>query len=97
MFRPCEYADEPPEHQLEEALRGLRREIGGWWLFTDDELQFGDEVDHEPSVRAQRLQQGVTPARQSGFALAEKRSHQALKSLHQRRIGDIAFVLLELA
>ena len=26
-------------------------------LVADDELQFGDEVDHEPAVRAQRLEQ----------------------------------------
>ena len=52
MFRPCEYADESPKHQLEAALRLLWRKLRNGGLFSDDELQFGDEVDHEPSVRA---------------------------------------------
>ena len=40
---------------------------------------------------------GVAPARQLGLALAEKRPDQALKGLRQRRIGDVALVLVELA
>ena len=52
MFRPGEYADESPEHQLKTTLCVLRRKLRNRRLFTDDELQFGDEVDHEPSVRA---------------------------------------------
>ena len=78
-------------------MRLLRRKLRDRRLFADDELQFGDEVDHEPSVRAQRLTEGVAPARQLGVALAEKRSHKALKSLGERRIGDVALVLIELA
>ena len=46
---------------------------------------------------AQRLHKGVAPTAQLGVALAEKRSHEAVKSLHQRRIWDVAFVLIELA
>ena len=41
--------------------------------------------------------QGVAPTAQLGLALAEKRPHQALKRLRQRRIGDVALVLVELA
>ena len=52
MFRAGEDADEPPEHELKTALCLLRRKLRDRWLFTDDELQFGDEVDHEPPVRA---------------------------------------------
>ena len=72
-------------------------EFGDRRLVADDQAQFGDEVDHEPSVRPQRLQQRFAPARQFGLALAEKRPHQALKRLHQRRIRDVALVLVELA
>ena len=78
-------------------MRVLRRKIRDRRLFSDDELQFGDEVDHEPSVRAQRLAQGVAPARQLGLALAQKRADKALKGLRQRRIRDVALVLVELA
>ena len=49
------------------------------------------------AVRAQRLAQGVAPAGQLGLALAEKGADQALKRLRQRRIGDVALVLVELA
>ena len=97
MFRPREDADESPEHQLETPLRVLRGQFGDRRLFSDDQVQFRDEVDHEPSVRPQRLQKRFAPTRQLGFASAEKRPHQALKGLHQRRIGDVALVLVELA
>ena len=57
----------------------------------------GIEVGHEPCIRLQRLQKCVAPGRQLGVALAEKRPHQTLKRLHQRRIGNVALVLVELA
>ena len=67
------------------------------WQVSDDQLQLGDQVDHEPSVRAQRLQKGVAPTAQLGVALAEKRSDEALKSLYERRIRDVTLVLIEFA
>ena len=79
------------------ALRLLRRKLGNRRLFADDELQFRDEVGHQPAVRSQRLQKRLAPTRQLGVALAEQRSHQTLKGLRQRRIGDVALVLVELA
>ena len=51
MFRPREYTDKSPEHQLEAALRILRRKFRDRWLFSDDELQFRDEIHNELSVR----------------------------------------------
>jgi hypothetical protein len=97
MFRPGEYGNESPEHELKTTLCLLRRKRRDRRSFADDELQFGDEIDHEPSVRAECLQKGMAPARQLGLALAEKRSHKALKRLRQRRIRDVAFVPVELA
>ena len=98
MFRSGEDADEPAEiTSWNRALRVLRFKFGDRWLLTDDELQFGDEIDHQSTVRAQRLQQGVAPTAKLRVALAKKRSHQALKGLRQRRIGDVTFVLVELA
>src|SRR5262249_55928436 len=52
MFRPGEDPDEPPKHQLETPLRIQWRKLGDRWLVSDDELELGDDVDHEPSVRA---------------------------------------------
>src|SRR6266481_8587652 len=97
MLTAGEDADKASEHQLEPRLRLLRRQLRDRRWFADNELNFGDEVDHEPPVRAQRLDKGVAPTAQLGVALAEKRSHEVLKGLHQRRIGDVAFVLIELA
>jgi hypothetical protein len=42
MFRPCEYADKAPEHQLEAALRILWRKFWDWRLLAEDEREFGD-------------------------------------------------------
>src|ERR1700684_2607362 len=97
MFGAGEDADEAPEHQLEPPLRLLRWQLRNRRWFANNEPQLGDEVDNEPPVRAQRFHKGVAPSAQLGLALAEKSSHEALKSLHQRRIGDVAFVLIEFA
>src|ERR1700730_9228084 len=97
MFGLREYADEPLEHQLKAALCLLWRKLRRRRLVSDNEREFGDEVGHEPPVRAQRLQKGVAPASQLGVTLAEQRPDQALKSLYQRGIGDVALVLVELA
>src|SRR5208337_1499661 len=97
MFRLGEDTDEAAEHELEASLRLLRWKLRNRRLVADDELQFGDEVGHEPCIRVQRLEQGAAPDRQLGVALAEKRPHKALKRLHQSRIGDVALVLIELA
>src|SRR5258707_7752233 len=96
MFGPRKDGDEASEHQLERRLRLLRRQLRDRRWFVDNELQLGDKVDHEPPVRAQRLPKGVAPTAQLGVALAEKRSDEALKSLGERRIRDVALVLVEL-
>ncbi len=61
------------------------------------QFAFRDEVGQQPTVRAQRLQKSLAPARQIGVALAEQIAHQALKGLHERRMGNVALVLVELA
>ena len=97
VLRPGEDGYESPEYELKTTLCLLRRKLRDRRLFADDELQVGDKVDHEPSVRPQRLQKRFAPDCQFGFALAEKWPNQALKSIDQRRIRDVAFVLVELA
>ena len=97
MFRSGKYTDESAEHEPETALRLLWLKLRDRRRVTDDELQFGDEVGHEPCIRLERLQKRAAPDRQLGVALAEKRPHEALKSLHQSRIGNVALVLIELA
>src|ERR1700692_4701468 len=97
MFRPGEHSDKPPKHQLETSLRALWRKLRDGRLVTDDELQLRDEVDHEPAIGAAGLQKGVTPTAKLGVALPEERPNKAVKSLGQRRIRNVALVLVELA
>ena len=78
-------------------LRVLRRKIRDRRLLSDDELQLGNEVDMSwpfgPSASPRASRQ---PAK-LGVALAQKCADQALKRLRQRRIRDVALVLIELA
>src|ERR1700678_1153562 len=97
MFLPGKNTDESAEHELETVLRLLRVEFRNRRRGIDNELQFWDEVGHEPCIWNQRLQKRIAPDRQFGIALAEKLPHQALKGLHQGRIRNIALVLIELA
>ena len=82
---------------METTLSLLRRQLRNRRRFADDQLQFGNQIDHEPGVRAQRFVQGVAPGGQCSVALAQQGANQALKGLRQRRIRDVAFVLIELA
>ena len=50
MF-PCEYADKSTDHKLEAALRILSRKLRNRWLFSYDELQVGNQIHNELSVR----------------------------------------------
>src|ERR1700758_480909 len=97
MLRPREDAEEAPEDQLETALCLLRRKLLDRRMLTDEEFQFGNNVNHEPPVWVQRLAQGVAPTGQFGVALAQYGADQAPKGLRQRGIRDVALVLIELA
>src|ERR1700716_4204244 len=46
-----EYADKPPEHQFETPLRVLRLKIRDWYLFSNDEFQFRNQIHDQQSVR----------------------------------------------
>src|SRR6202451_3076946 len=97
MFRPGEYGNDAPENEMETAFRLSRLKRRDRRLVSDDELQFGDEVGHEPCIQLERLQKRAAPDRQFGVVLAEKRPYKALKCLHQGRIGNVALVLVEFA
>src|SRR6266481_2346335 len=66
-----EYAEEPPEHNLEAVLRILRREVRNGRLFPDDELHLRDYADDKLAVWPDRLRQGIAPPVHVGFALDE--------------------------
>ena len=94
---PRERADEAPKYQLEAALRILRRKFGNRRLLPDDELQLGDEVHHELTIRTERFADGIAPTVQFGFALRQNRTDQALERLRESGIRNVALVLVEFA
>src|SRR5262249_666439 len=97
MFRPSEDADKLSEHQLEAPLRVLWRKLRNRRRFSDDELHFRNEIHNQSGVRSQSLTQRVAPKREVRFVLPQQWPDQALKGLCQRRVGDVTFVLIELA
>src|SRR5689334_4973357 len=97
MPRAGKDADEAPQGQLKTPLRVLRRKLRDRRLVSDDQLQIRNEVDYQPSVRAECLDELSAPTAHLGVALAEKRLHEAAECLHQRAIGNVALVLIELA
>ena len=52
-----EHTEEAPENHLKAVFGVLRRQVRDRRLFPDHELQFGNEVDDELAVRAQRFAQ----------------------------------------
>jgi hypothetical protein len=80
VLLPCEYAEKPPENHLKAILRVLRRQVRNRRLFSDHQLQGGNEVDDQLTVRAQRLAQGPPPPAKLRFALAQKRADKALEA-----------------
>ena len=97
MFLAREHAEEAPENHLKAILGVLRRQVRDRRLWSDHELELGNEVDDELAVRAQRLAQGVPPPAKLGLALAEKGPHEAAEGLGQGGVRDVALVLVELA
>ena len=73
MFRPGKHTEKAPEDELEAALGVLRRELRDRRLVAEDELQFRDNVDHEPPVRAQRLDQSGRARGSSSASLRLRR------------------------
>src|SRR3954451_9860356 len=96
MLPPGEYAKKTPEHRLKSVLRFSGRQLGDGRLFPDDEPQFGNEVDDVLSVRTERLCQGAPPLRHFRFTLDQDLADQGLEGLRERRIWNVALVLVEL-
>src|SRR5258706_736187 len=96
VLRPGEHAEETPEYHLEAVLSVLRRKLWNRRLFSDDERKLWDQVDHNLSVRTKRLQQCLSPLADLCFAFGEDMPDQKLEGLRQRRVWDVALVLIEL-
>src|ERR1700681_20948 len=81
-----EHREEAPEHHLEAVLRVLRRQVRNRRLFSDHEFQLGDKVDHELTIRAERLAQRVPPPAKLLLALGKERADKAPEGLAQGRV-----------
>src|SRR4029450_5871817 len=92
MLGPSEDSQKPSEHELEAALRVLWRQFRDHGLVADDDLQVGDEIHHELSVRSKRLKERISPATQFGVALGQEWTDQALKGLRESGGRNGAFV-----
>src|SRR6185436_14811489 len=97
MLGPSEDSQKPSEHELEAALRVLWRQFRDHPLVADNDLQVGDEIHHELSVRPERLMERMSPASQFVVAPGQERADQALKGLREGGVRNVAFVLVELA
>src|SRR5262245_55880689 len=97
MFGPSEDAHELPKHQLKAPLCVLWRKLRNWRRLSNDEPYFRNKIHDQSCVWPQCLPQRITPRCKVRFAFAEQRPDQALKSLRKRRVGNVAFVLIELA
>src|SRR5262249_24192629 len=89
--------DESSEHLLEASSRVLGGKLGDLRLFPDDQCELGNEVGHQPTVRAVRLEQSVSPRRQVSIALRQKAPCETLRSLCEGRMWNVALRLLALA
>src|SRR5215470_3309050 len=97
MLRPREHANQSPEDQLKATLRVLRWKVGDRWLLAEDQRQLGDQIHHEPGVRTQSFAKGVSPGDELIVALREKTADEAAKRLCQRRVRNVALVLIALS
>src|ERR1700685_2653432 len=96
MLRPREHSQEAPENHLKAVLGLLRRQVRDRRLCSDNELQIRDKHDDQLAVRTQRLLENVPPPAERCLALAQKRADEALESLGQGGVWDVALVLVAL-
>src|SRR6185312_1876738 len=96
MLRSGEHSEKAPKNHLKAPLHLLRRQLGDRVLFTNDEFQLRDEVQHELAIGTQRVTERLMPVVELHVALRQQRTYQALKGLCHDGIGNISLVLIEL-
>src|SRR5579863_9659528 len=97
MFMLRKYANKSSKDLLKASLRVSWRNFRNRWLFSNHELQLGDQIHYELPVRIQCFAKGLAPLAQLCFGLGQKWTQEALESLCQGRVGNVALVLVELA
>ena len=96
VLLPREYAEEAPENRLEAVLSIAWRQVHDRRLLPDDEGELGNQVGDQLAVRTQCLLENGPPPSKRSLALAQKRADEALESLGQGGVRDVALVLVEL-
>src|SRR5215469_8481014 len=96
VLRPREHTDKTAEHKLKAMLCFLGWKFGNWWLLSDDELQFRNQIHNELPVPTEGITKGITPFVQLLFALAQQGTDKVLKGLRERGIRNVALKLIEL-
>ncbi|MFT3768292.1 MAG: hypothetical protein QM820_22815 [Minicystis sp.] len=92
-----ERTDEAAEGEGEAALRLGGREIGHGRRLAEDEGDVGDDGGDHAAAVAERGGQAIADPAEAILALGEELADQIGEGRHQRRIGDVAPELIELA
>src|SRR5580704_10195481 len=97
VLRAGEYPKKAAEKRLEARLSFLRRKVGDRLLGSNDSFDFWNQVYDELAIRPQCFAQSVAPMSDLAFVPTQNLADQSLECLCQRCVGNIAFVLVELA
>src|SRR5882724_9124902 len=97
LSRLYEHAQETPEHPSEAVRDVLGWDLRGEWLRADDQLELRNQADNELGIFAQRRLHALAPPEHFPIRAAQELSDEAAAGMHQRGVGNIALVLIELA
>ena len=91
---------ENPNEVLKNQMKAVAR-FGGWQfgngqLFTDDQFDFGDDVDDHLAVGTEGGHHAVLPVGHGLAVFGQDLAYQFGESLDQGRIGQVALELIEL-
>src|SRR5262249_42401126 len=96
MLRTREHGEESRDRALETVLRLVRRDLGDRRLLAEDQLELRHETRDDVTVHVQRLADGISPSRELALPLAEDHANEALQGHRERRVWNVALVLVEL-
>src|SRR5207244_12878857 len=91
-----EHPQKRPELPVKTILGFPGWELRNRWLFPDDELEFGDEVHDELTIRANGLAYRVSPPVDLCLTLAQDLANEGPERLSKRGIRNVPLVLVEL-
>ena len=98
VVRAREGADELADHHAQPVLGVAERQRGrlGLRARANDQLDLGQEVDDQPAVGPQRVEDAAPPGRDLIGALGEDVERELTERADDREVGDVALAPLEL-